>query len=864
MKRDNETNEKRRNKRKSYDFSFVSLFFVCFVFPLCSSCATYEGRVAPAIAEIEADEVIQESATRALGDREGTVIVINPQDGRIRALVNPRLAFEQAYPPGSAIKPFTTLAAMQTGLINRESRRLCRTNYRSADFEIACSHPKSKSPFDPVEALAYSCNYYFAYIGERLSEGAFNATLDIFGFGSRTGAGVNESTGSLPKGEWDVRAALGESDRLLVTPIQMIMAYSALVNGGRLLQPQQGSDQNVIPREKARLSISPQHRAWLIEGMRGAVKFGTAEKANLGDSSAYIFGKTGTSTSSNRFRTQGWFVGFATDREATGTPPAGQIKLGVLVFLKRSRGSECAEVAKIIFDKVLKNDQSEILPQQAGTSDRPSIKIHSVSENVTRELPLEDYLIGVLSAEASIENELEALKAQAIVSRTYALSNRGRHTGSGYDYCSTTHCQRFVFSPGQKRSAARRAIEATAGVVMLDNAAQLIDAYFHAACGGWTANIESLWGIKPGPPYLRGVRDDYCKAMPHRRWTTAIPANEIVRAMRSDQRTDAGERLNRIIVSKRDSTGRAAEITLEGERRAVVRGWDFKIIAGRSLGWQMIKSSRFEVTRAGNEFIFRGSGFGHGLGLCQEGSHVMASRGMDHRLILDYYFPGVRLNTSHRKIVPASGLPEESRGSESIGRRSLSSEHFHIDYPAGIDRSRIEKVARILEAAHLDLMRRLKSASLRSPESSPYKIVIHETTADFIAATGQPGWVAGATRGMLIELQPMSLLERRGILHKTLRHELTHALIELLGKGRAPRWLAEGLAIHVAGEGAIYSRIAINNQLSREELERRLSKPVSANVMKDLYSRSYREVRAIIEAGGEARAWQQVAKHTQT
>src|SRR4030095_14971867 len=71
-----------------------------------------------------------------------------------------------------------------------------------------------------------------------------------------------------------------------------------------------------------------------------------------------------------------------------------------------------------------------------------------------------------------------------------------------------------------------------------------------------------------------------------------------------------------------------------------VTGWDFKIIVGRVLGWNLLKSSRFEVSRAGSNFVFRGSGFGHGLGLCQEGAHVMAARGASYQRILEKYFPG--------------------------------------------------------------------------------------------------------------------------------------------------------------------------------------------------------------------------------
>ncbi|MCI0664071.1 MAG: hypothetical protein L0220_23695, partial [Acidobacteria bacterium] len=344
-------------------------------------------------------------------------------------------------------------------------------------------------------------------------------------------------------------------------------------------------------------------------------------------------------------------------------------------------------------------------------------------------------------------------------------------------------------------------------------------------------------------------------------------ANELTRAMQSDKRTDAGQRLNRIIVSKRDTTGRAEVITLEGEGRAVVRGWDFKIIAGRSLGWQMIKSSRFEVTRAGNEFVFRGSGFGHGLGLCQEGAHVMAARGIDHRRIIDHYFPGVRLNIPNRMIVPAGYIAEEfktyaqdERVPGTGDRRSLSSEHFHVAYPAGVQQDKIELVLRILESAYLGLNRRLESASLKVAENSPFEIVIHATTDDFIAATGQSGWAAGATRGRKIELQPVNVLERRGLLIKALQHELTHAVIELLGKGRTPRWLAEGMAIYVAGEGSIYSQVVLSNKMTREELEQRLSKPAPVKVMKELYAAAYREVFSIIQAEGEAGVWRKVAK----
>jgi SpoIID/LytB domain protein len=932
----------------------------------------------PALSESELDAALQKVAEESLGEREGAVIVIDPQNGRLRAVVNPRLAFEQAFPPGSAIKPFTALAALRAGLANREFRRQCRTRYARDDFEIVCSHPVSKSPFSLSQALAYSCNDFFARLGERLSEGAFNSTLGAFGFGEKTGVNANESAGELPRGEWGARDALGESDHLLVTPVQLVTAYAALVNGGHLYRPQRSTDRNMVPQERLRLNIAPEHRAALIEGMRGAVKYGTASKAGLGSFPGYVFGKTGTSTSSVRWRTQGWFVGFASEKGPVGPPRAEQITLGVLVFLKRSHGSQGAEVAKPIFDcglriadcglkNVKERAGGRATGRQTGKDlnliiftppDPQSIRVRSVSENVTRELPVEEYLVGVLAAESSVEGEIEALKAQAVVSRAFALKNLGRHAREGYDFCSTTHCQRFTFpkTKGAINGAARRAVEETAGAILIDSLGNVVDAYFHAACGGMTANIETLWGA-PAPSYLRGVRDDFCATMPHRRWAQKIPANQLAKALQSDERTNVGARLVSIAVTRRDATGRAEALTIEGARRRLVRGWDFKLIVGRVLGWQMIKSSRFEVSRAGDDYVFRGSGFGHGLGLCQEGAHVAARRGMSYRQILNHYFPGTRLTRAESARIDRSRLqipptavggslkpnlqtaatfsnpPNGSWGMvkvqplwigafvalitpslqvinvgigfdqkfvelaergwtltipqlplggfenyKSLGcrldlndpptavggirraqRSSLSSEHFRATYPAKADRQSIENMLRTFESARADLLRRLEAASLRLAEQGPFEVVVHATTADFIAATGQGGWAAGATRGRRIELQPLDLLRRRGVLNATLGHEMTHAVIEVLGGGRAPRWMAEGLAIHVAGEAAALPRIENKSRLSRDDLERKLMRPASVTESRKLYAMAYHEVRAMIEAEGEAGVWRRVA-----
>src|SRR5262249_525488 len=144
------------------------------------------------------------------------------------------------------------------------------------------------------------------------------------------------------------------------------------------------------------------------------------------------------------------------------------------------------------------------------------------------------------------------------------------------------------------------------------------------------------------------------------------------------------------------------------------------------------------------------------------------------------------------------------------------------------DARSIENALRTLENARADLLRRLEAASLRFAEPGPFEVVVHATTADFIAATGQSGWAGGATRGRRIELQPLESLRGRGVLRARLRHEMTQAGMEGLSAGRAPRWMAEGMAISVAGEAATLPRIEDKGSLSREGLERKLARPASA------------------------------------
>src|SRR4030095_10455037 len=116
----------------------------------------------------EVEAKLQDAAAAALPNRDGTIIVMDVQTGRVRAIVNPQQAYAQTLMPGSALKPFTALAALRAELIDESSRTVCPGRFTGLNFSLACVHANHLPPFSPSQAIAYSCNYYFAAAGQRL------------------------------------------------------------------------------------------------------------------------------------------------------------------------------------------------------------------------------------------------------------------------------------------------------------------------------------------------------------------------------------------------------------------------------------------------------------------------------------------------------------------------------------------------------------------------------------------------------------------------------------------------------------------------------------------------------------------------
>ena len=272
---------------------------------------------------------------------------------------------------------------------------------------------------------------------------------------------------------------------------------------------------------------------------------------------------------------------------------------------------------------------------------------------------LEDYVAGTALSEITPVGESQATVARAyevqtIVARSYALAHLGRHRAEGFDLCDTTHCQ--VYEPGRLATSrfagdARQAAARTAGQVLTyGSPAIAIDALFHADCGGHTASPEQVWG-STGFPYLRPEADDVPDAK-HRTWTLMLTRFDLLKALDAERRA-VGSSLKSVVLDGTDSSGRVSRVTVAGsDARVTMRSDDFRNAVNKRLGPRAMMSTRFRMSRAPNgaDYVLSGTGFGHGVGLCQTGALARARRGAAAAEILAVYFPGARLQTLSVKL----------------------------------------------------------------------------------------------------------------------------------------------------------------------------------------------------------------------
>ncbi len=248
----------------------------------------------------------------------------------------------------------------------------------------------------------------------------------------------------------------------------------------------------------------------------------------------------------------------------------------------------------------------------------PTIRIGITSGSAAvrvEALNLEDYVARVVSGEGQPRATAAAQQALAIVIRTFAAANRHRHRAEGYDLCDTTHCQ--VMRP--VLPAARAAAAATAGQILLDGGKPAF-VFYSAHNGGTPALASEVWpGAVDYPP---GETHDACEDEPG--WSNVIAAGDVERAMRAAGLTG---RLRGLSILDRTPSGRAGRMRVDGFTPNMLSAHEFRMAVGRTLGWQIVRSTAFEVSKDGAGYRFEGVGYGHGVGLCVVGAGRRAARG---------------------------------------------------------------------------------------------------------------------------------------------------------------------------------------------------------------------------------------------
>jgi cell division protein FtsI/penicillin-binding protein 2 len=244
---------------------------------------------------------VRRAAVAALGTMNGSVVVVDPSNGRVLSMVNQKLALKSGFTPCSTIKLMTSLAALNEHLVDRG------TFIRVGRY----------STFNLTTALAKSNNQYFSILGNQLGFDRITKYAQLLGLGEKAGLDIpGEQPGEVaaepPKGmAVGMMTSFGEG--FLVTPLELAGLVSAIANGGTLyyLQYPRTTDEieHFEPKVKRTLDLQSSDIGDVRAGMRGAVDYGTAVRANY-DSSEPIFGKTGTCTDFRESNHMGWFGSF--------------------------------------------------------------------------------------------------------------------------------------------------------------------------------------------------------------------------------------------------------------------------------------------------------------------------------------------------------------------------------------------------------------------------------------------------------------------------------------------------------------------------------------------------------------------------
>jgi hypothetical protein len=311
-----------------------------------------------------------------------------------------------------------------------------------------------------------------------------------------------------------------------------------------------------------------------------------------------------------------------------------------------------------------------------------------------------------------------------------------------------------------------------------------------------------------------------------------------------------------------------AVLTLEGLRPDHISGQDLRVAVGRTLGWQHIKSTAFDLRKRDQSYRFSGHGSGHGVGLCVIGSARLAERGVAAEAILARYFPGLEVSDGVRPhgqtaIVSGSVEPPGATARPTTPRAAPArtapvaapapAPDVLVTLPDDDEGERATIVKQTLKNRD-DLARVL---GVRAP--SPVTLRFHPTTDDYEAVTGRAWFTSATLVNGELHLLPLATLRERGVLERTIRHELVHVMTDSV-LGTRPLWVREGAAIYFAGEQPIPGEPPQRPAFKPEPKascpdENELLRPVSIGALSNAYARARACFAKRIAAG---RSWRDV------
>lgn len=252
---------------------------------------------------------------------------------------------------------------------------------------------------------------------------------------------------------------------------------------------------------------------------------------------------------------------------------------------------------------------------------------------IINRVSMENYLSGVLESEAGGGRHSEYYKVQAIMSRTYASRNVNRHKADGFSICDGVHCQAYHnmlrFTP-----AIRKAVKSTKGEVLCNQRGKLVATYFSANCGGQVCDASHVWNTSVA--HVETFKDTFCIHTRQATWTKKVT-----------QYAWKSFLVKRYGYPVGDSLMNARIYSFSSEDRSAFYIHPSLGIPMRDLRSKFgLKSAYFNTKPVGGDVLISGRGFGHGVGLCQEGAMSMAEKGYNYRQIALYYFTDVSVRRS--------------------------------------------------------------------------------------------------------------------------------------------------------------------------------------------------------------------------